>query len=87
MASVTSWSSEEKYCSATRRMSSSWGSELTGAQCAKPQPWAKITRERVSWSAAIAASECSGVLRLCDQSSSVVMPPSSASSVPIRLPA
>jgi hypothetical protein len=61
--------------------------ELTGAQWAKPQPWPNTTRERESCSALIAASECSGVLRLCDQSSSVVMPPSRASSVPMRLPA
>ena len=40
-----------------------------------------------STSASTAASVCSGVLRLCDQSSSVVIPESSASSVPIRLPA
>jgi len=78
MASVTSWSSDEKYWCATRRMSSSCASELTGAQWAKPQPCPKTTREPDSCSALIAASECSGVLRLCDQSSSVVMPPSSA---------
>ena len=60
---------------------------LTGCQWRWPPPWPKTTRAPDSTSASIAASVCSGVFRLCDQSSSVVIPESSASSVPIRLPA
>ena len=41
---------------------------------------------RTRRAASTAASVWSGVLRLCDQSRSVVIPQSSASSVPIRLP-
>ena len=64
------------------------GTSLGGSRhCGAPPPWANTQRAPESTSACTAASACSGVARLCDQSSSVVMPESSASSVPSRLPA
>src|SRR5215212_3681260 len=90
MARVMSPSSDEKYLSLTRRMSSGDSRTLLNHQSAsevlgKPQQYTALVPS--SCRARIASSACSGVLLMCDQSRSVVTPESMASSVPRRLPA
>jgi hypothetical protein len=88
MAIVTRPSSLAKCWSRTRRASAGWGTALGGSRhWGAPPPWANTTRPPESRNACTAASAWSGVARLWDQSTSVVMPESSASSVPSRLPA
>ena len=83
IASVMRPSSEEKYVSRIRRMSSGWFSSLydhhsppVGIPCAYT---ARIPASFRPW---MAASEWSGVLLMCDQSSKVVTPAFNASSEP-----
>ena len=71
----------------TRRTSSSCGTVLGTWYMSAPPPCANTARIPDSMRAATAASAWSGVLTLCDQSSKVVMPLSSASTAPRRLPA
>jgi hypothetical protein len=63
------------------------GAGLSVQPRCRDHPWANTARMPASRSAATEASACAGEFWMCAQSTSVVMPASSAPSAPSRVPA